>query len=88
LYDTLGALIWVGSAVLLGSLFSTTVEDLLAVLTALGQGGLVLLAVGLGVFILRKWWQRQRTVRSLKMPRVSVQELRGMQAQGVMPTVI
>ena len=45
LYDTLGALIWVGSAVLLGSLFSTTVEDLLAVLTALGQGGLVLLAV-------------------------------------------
>ncbi len=38
LYDTLGALIWVGSAVLLGSLFSTTVEDLLAVLTALGQG--------------------------------------------------
>ena len=88
LYDTLGALIWVGSAVLLGSLFSTTVEDLLAVLTALGQGGLVLLAVGLGVFILRKWWQRQRTVRSLKMPRVSVQELRGMQAQGAMPTVI
>ncbi|QNP60428.1 rhodanese-like domain-containing protein [Paenacidovorax monticola] len=88
LYDTLGALIWVGSAVLLGSLFSTTVEDLLAVLTALGQGGLVLLAGALAVFIARKWWQRQRTVRSLSMPRVSVQELRGLQSQGAAPTLI
>lgn len=87
-YDTLGALIWVGSAVLLGSLFSTTVEDLLAVLTALGQWGLVLLAAALAVFIARKWWQRQRTVRSLRMPRISVQELHGLQSQGAAPTLI
>ena len=31
LFDTLGALIWVGSAVFLGSLFSSTVQDLLDV---------------------------------------------------------
>ncbi|WP_417282728.1 DedA family protein, partial [Comamonas sp.] len=37
LFDTLGALIWVGSAVFLGSLFSSTVQDLLDVLTALGK---------------------------------------------------
>jgi membrane protein DedA with SNARE-associated domain len=39
LFDTLGALIWVGSAVFLGSLFSSTVQDLLDVLTALGKWG-------------------------------------------------
>lgn len=87
-YDTLGALIWVGSAVLLGSLFSTTVEDLLLVLTALGQWGLMLLATALAVFVARKWWQRQRTVRSLRMPRISAQELHGLQAQGAAPTLI
>lgn len=88
LYDGLGALIWVGSAVYLGSLFSSTVEDLLGVLTALGQWGLLLLAVALGLFILRKWWQRHRLVRSLRMPRISVRELAGLHAQGVQPTVI
>lgn len=88
LYDGLGALIWVGSAVYLGSLFSSTVEDLLGVLTALGQWGLLLLAVALGLFILRKWWQRHRLVRSLRMPRMSVRELAGLHAQGVQPTLI
>lgn len=88
LYDGLGALLWVGSAVFLGSLFSTTVEDLLAVLTALGQWGLLLLGVALAVFIARKWWQRHRVVRSLRMPRMTVQELARLYAQGTPPTVI
>src|SRR5256885_2878251 len=76
------------SAVYLGSLFSSTVEDLLGVLTALGQWGLLLLGVALGLFIVRKWWQRHRMVRSLRMPRMSVRELAGPHAQGMEPTVI
>ena len=88
LFDTLGALIWVGSAVFLGSLFSSTVQDLLDVLTALGKWGLLLLSVALAVFVARKWWQRQRMTRSLRMPRISVDELAGMHAQGMHPTVI
>ncbi|WP_353233944.1 rhodanese-like domain-containing protein [Diaphorobacter ruginosibacter] len=88
LFDALGALIWVGSAVFLGSLFSTTVQDLLDVLAALGQWGLLLLAFVFVLFLLRKWWQRARVLRSLKMPRMSVQELAGLHAQGSMPTVI
>ncbi|QNP48518.1 VTT domain-containing protein [Diaphorobacter aerolatus] len=88
LFDTLGALIWVGSAVFLGSLFSSTVQDLLDVLTALGKWGLLLVAVAFVFFLARKWWRRTRTLRSLRMPRLSVQELAGMNAQGVFPTVI
>lgn len=88
LFDTLGALIWVGSAVFLGSLFSSTVQDLLDVLTALGKWGLLLISIAFVVFVARKWWQRQRVVRSLKMPRISVQELAGLNAQGIHPTVI
>lgn len=88
LFDTLGALIWVGSAVFLGSLFSSTVQNLLDVLTELGKWGLVLVMIAFVIFLLRKWWQRTRTLRSLKMPRISVQELAGMNAQGVFPTVI
>ncbi|MEQ6437273.1 rhodanese-like domain-containing protein [Comamonas sp. w2-DMI] len=88
LFDMLGALIWVGSAVFLGSLFASTVESLLDVLTALGKWGLLLLLVAFAVFVARKWWQRHRVIRSLKMPRMSVAELAGLHAQGVRPTVI
>ncbi len=88
LFDAVGALIWVGSAVFLGSLFSSTVQDLLDVLAALGQWGLVLLGIAFIVFLARKWWQRKRVLRSLKMPRMSVHELAGLHTQGVRPTVI
>ncbi|MDR2297403.1 MAG: VTT domain-containing protein [Comamonas sp.] len=88
LFDLLGALIWVGSAVFLGSLFASTVESLLDVLTALGKWGLLLISIAFCVFVARKWWQRQRAVRSLRMPRISVQELAGLNAQGIHPTVI
>lgn len=88
LFDALGALIWVGSAVFLGSLFSSTVQDLLDVLTALGRWGLMLLLIAFALFLVRKWWRRARVLKSLKMPRMSVQELFGLYSQGVMPTVI
>ena len=88
LFDLLGALIWVGSAVYLGSLFSSTVQDLLDVLTTLGQWGLVLVLLVFTVFVVRKWWQRQRVRRAIRMPRMTVQELADLVQQGRMPTVI
>lgn len=88
LLDGLGACIWVGSAVLLGRLFSSAVEELLAVLTALGQWGVLLLALALAVFLARKWWARRQLIRSLRMARVTVDELRHMLASERPPVVL
>lgn len=77
-FDGLGALLWVGSAVFLGSLFSSTVEDLLAVLAQLGQWGLLLLGFAFAVFIARRWWSRRQVIRSLRMARLTVDELSSM----------
>lgn len=88
LFDMLGALIWVSSAVLLGSLFSTTVQDLLDVLATLGKWGLLIIFVAFCIFVARKWWQRRRVRRTLKMPRISVQELEQKLQQGQAPTLI
>ncbi|GAB2476850.1 MAG: rhodanese-like domain-containing protein [Comamonas sp.] len=88
LLDGLGACIWVGSAVLLGQVFSSAVEELLAVLMALGQWGVLLLALALGVFLARKWWARRQLIRSLRMARVTVDELRHMLASERPPVVL
>ena len=88
LFDGLGALLWIGSAVLLGGLFSSTVEDLLGVLGQLGQWGLLLLALVFSVFIGRRWWSRRQVIRSRRMDRLTVEELSDMLDRGEQQVIL
>jgi rhodanese-related sulfurtransferase len=88
LFDLIGATLWAGSAILLGSLFSTAVDELLTVLISMGTLGLLLLGLALLVFIARKWWQRNRFIQSLRMDRVTVKELHDMLESGGHPIII
>jgi membrane protein DedA with SNARE-associated domain/rhodanese-related sulfurtransferase len=88
LFDSLGALLWAGVAVALGSIFASAVRDILDVLEALGKAGLLVIAGGFGLVILLKWWQRQRFYRQLRMDRITVDELRAMLDEGRAPSVL
>lgn len=88
LFDSVGAAIWSGSAVYLGSLFSTAVDELLNVLVSLGVLGGALLGAALLLFIARKWWQRQRFMKTLRMQRVSVNELHDMLSSESRPIIV
>ena len=88
LADGLGAALWAGSAILLGSLFSSTVDDLLRVLEELGKWGVMLIAIALAVFILAKWWERRRFLKSLCMARISVDELYRLRKEGGAPVIV
>ncbi|MGE5649554.1 DedA family protein/thiosulfate sulfurtransferase GlpE [Noviherbaspirillum sp. UKPF54] len=88
MFDCLGAALWAGSAILLGSLFSTTVEDLLATLEQLGKWGAFLLVLALAAFVANKWWQRRRFLHSLRMARISVDELERLRLQGIAPVIV
>ncbi|HVK55806.1 MAG TPA: DedA family protein/thiosulfate sulfurtransferase GlpE [Burkholderiales bacterium] len=87
-FDALGAALWAGLAIILGSMFSTTVDDLLSVLESLGKWGVFLIAVALAAFVANKWWQRYRFLKSLRMARVSVSELNRLMQEGASPTII
>ncbi len=88
LADGAGAVLWAGSAILLGSVFSTTIDDLLRVLEELGKWGVLLMAAALALFVASKWWQRRRFLKSLRMARISVEELYQLQQQGVTPVIV
>jgi len=88
LFDSLGAALWAGLAIYLGSLFSTTIDDLLDVLLTLGQWGGFLILLAFGAYVASKWWQRYRFMRSLHMSRISVDELGAMLQTGTAPLIV
>ena len=86
--DLIGALLFVGAAIALGLIFRDAIADVLFVLDALGRFGLVALAAALGLYLAAKWWQRQRFIRQLRMDRITVEELRGLIADGAKPVIL
>ncbi len=88
LFDGLGAILWVGSAIFLGSLFRTTVADLLDILANLGKWGVVLVALAFAVYLAKKWWQRYMFLKDLRMARITVTELDQLLRQDNPPTII
>jgi membrane protein DedA with SNARE-associated domain/rhodanese-related sulfurtransferase len=86
--DLIGAVLFVGAAIVLGLFFRGAIADVLFVLDALGRLGLVVLAATLGLYLAAKWWQRQRFVRQLRMDRITVDELRILIADGAKPVIL
>jgi len=87
-YDALGCLLWVGSAVGIGLVFHGAVESALEFLAGLGRGALVLAGGALVLFVLYKWWQRQRFYKVLRMARITVDELRDLMQREPPPVVV
>ena len=82
LFDTLGALLWAGGATLLGYIFSGQLEYLALYLSRLGDVAVVLLALLLAAYILRKHLARRRFERELWMSRITPEDLKAMLDSG------
>jgi membrane protein DedA with SNARE-associated domain/rhodanese-related sulfurtransferase len=81
-YDFIGATLWSGSAVALGSIFHDAVDDVFSELAALGRvGGLLILALLL-FFLALKFWRRHQFFQELRMSRITVQELNRLRQDG------
>ena len=76
LYDAAGSLLWAGSFMLLGFAFSDQFEMVAQHALALGSWLLVLVVGGLGAYIGWKYIQRQRFLHSLRVARISPDELK------------
>jgi rhodanese-related sulfurtransferase len=88
LFDTLGSLIWIGLVVGLGYAFSEQIDHVLFVLASAGTVTLECLVSLLIAYVLVKWWQRKRLLLSLRLARISVDELRRLIDDGSEPVVV
>src|ERR1051326_1354844 len=72
LFNGLGVLLWIGAFELLGYLFSDQLETVVAYVARFGG----LLAGGLAAYVAWKYAQRRRFLRSLRVARITPEELK------------
>ncbi|TAM80662.1 MAG: sulfurtransferase [Acidobacteria bacterium] len=76
IYDGAGAVVYNGAFVILGYAFSRQLEKVAQVALQLGAGLLVLAAGGLFLYIAWKYFQRQKFLRTLRVNRITPEELK------------
>ena len=75
-FDGLGILLWIGTFELLGYLFSDQLEDVVRYASRFGGLLIVLLIGGLAVYVAWKYVQRRRFLRSLRVARITPEQLK------------
>lgn len=84
LLDGLGSLLWAGTAVGLGYFFAAQIDGVLLAMVDAGKAALGLVLGLLALYVLGKWWWRRSLLLALRMPRITVDELKRSMA-GVRP---
>jgi len=75
-FDSLGALLYIGTFVIVGYVFSNQLEEVAARIASFGLVVLVVLAAGLAAYIGWKYTQRRRFIRSLRIARITPDQLK------------
>ncbi len=88
LFDTIGAILWSGTALGLGWIFRDAVAQVIEFLHRAGLWGLLTLVLALALYVAVKALQRHRLIRTLRMARVSVEELNDILAGEEHPLIV
>lgn len=88
LYDSVGLILWTGSALALGVIFSSAVDDVLDALSRYGTAGAMLVAMALACYVIYKLVRRHLFIRHLRMNRISVGELNQLIEDGKAPMIL
>jgi len=83
LFDGLGILLWIGTFELLGYMFSNQLEDVVSYASRFGGLLFILLVGGLLAYVGWKYAQRRRFLRSLRVARVTPEQLKADLDSGV-----
>jgi membrane protein DedA with SNARE-associated domain/rhodanese-related sulfurtransferase len=75
-FDTIGALAWVGAFTITGYAFSTELERVAASAAYLGRALLFLLIAAFAGYIFWKYYNRRKFLRKLKIARITPEELK------------
>jgi membrane protein DedA with SNARE-associated domain/rhodanese-related sulfurtransferase len=82
LMDGIGSLIWIGVVVGLGYAFAHQIDHVLLVLASAGTVAVEIIVAALIAYVLVRWWQRRKLLLSLRLARITVDELNRLMKEG------
>jgi membrane protein DedA with SNARE-associated domain/rhodanese-related sulfurtransferase len=87
-FDAAGSLIYAGTFIVLGMVFSRQLEQVIDALGSLGGGALAVLTALALLYIGYKYFQRHRLLRELRTSRITADELYGKLEAGEKPIIL
>ena len=86
--STLGGALWVGAYVGIGALLAPQIDLLVPRMRTYGGSAILFIAALLVGYVAFKWWERRRFYATLRMARISVQELYELMNAPLAPAVL
>lgn len=86
--STVGSALWVGSFLAVGALLEAQIDRLLPTVERFASLALAVFIALLALYIAFKWWERRRFYESLRMARISVDELYRLMHVGIAPLIV
>jgi len=83
-----GGLLWSGVGMGLGAAFHDSVDDVIGWFETLGSTALMVVAALLALFVLLKYIERRRNLGAARLPRISVDEVKGLLEAGHDPLIV
>jgi membrane protein DedA with SNARE-associated domain/rhodanese-related sulfurtransferase len=88
LLNGIGVALWAGGAIVVGMLFHAQLNRVALALESYGGVAIALVVALIALYVAFKWWERQRFYRTLRLARISVEELRSLMDRGAKPVVV
>jgi membrane protein DedA with SNARE-associated domain/rhodanese-related sulfurtransferase len=83
-----GSALWAGLALGAGALFRQQVSDVLSLLESYGFIAGVAVGSLVAAYIALKWWERRRFYKTVRMARITVDELHSLMQAGKKPVIV
>lgn len=88
LYSISGGMLWVTTGLTLGAVFHNSIDRIMDVLSTMGMTALIIVGSLLGLVIAIKYYERRRFYKTLRMARITVDELTEMMERGSDPVIV
>jgi membrane protein DedA with SNARE-associated domain/rhodanese-related sulfurtransferase len=87
-FETLAAAIWASLFLGIGWLFADQIQQVMDLLSTLGEVAVVALVVIVAVYLALRYWRRRLFLKGVAMPRIGVDELRALIDSGNAPVIV
>ncbi|HWK83326.1 MAG TPA: DedA family protein/thiosulfate sulfurtransferase GlpE [Caldimonas sp.] len=87
-FELVASLVWTLTYMALGMIFSNQIQQIFDVMAGTGSVATAVLVIAVAAIVAVRYWQRQRFLRELQVPRIGVDELHALMQQGRDPLVI